>query len=198
MDISSFIQHYGYIAVLLGCILEGETAAVLGGMAANTGLELPKLYLMAFTGAWLCDSILFLVGHYYGPTILKHLSKYQDRIDKIERIIHKHDMLAIIGLRFLYGLRTIGPMSIGIAGVNSVRFIICNAVGSALWSAIFVTIGYSAGKIFEEQLHKIGTNLLPILIIAVFVFSIFFIIRILISKYTRRSHKTNKSALERK
>lgn len=192
MDLSSFIQHYGYIAILLGCILEGETAAVLGGMAANTGLELPTIYLMAFAGAWLCDSILFLVGHYYGPAILKRLTKYQDRIDKIERIIHKHDMLAIIGLRFLYGMRTIGPMSIGIAGINSIRFIICNAVGSALWSAIFVTIGYSAGRIFEEQLHKLGTNLLPILIIAILVFSIFFLIRIFISKYARRTKKSNK------
>lgn len=191
MDISSFIQHYGYIAVVLGCMLEGETAAVLGGMAANAGLELPIIYLMAFGGAWLCDSILFLVGHYYGPAILKRLTKYQDRIEKVERMIRKHDMLAIIGLRFLYGLRTIGPISIGIAGVKSVRFIICNAIGSALWSAIFVTLGYSASKLFQDQLQKIGTNLIPIIIIAVFVFIIFFIIRFLISKYARHTRKSS-------
>lgn len=179
-------------------MLEGETAAVLGGMAANIGLELPMVYLMAFGGAWLCDSLLFLVGHYYGPAILKRLTKYQDRIEKVERMIRKHDMLAIIGLRFLYGLRTIGPISIGIAGINSVRFIICNAIGSALWSAIFVTLGYSASRLFEEQLQKIGMNFIPIIIIAIFVFGIFFIIRFFIGKYARRSHKSAKPLVQNK
>lgn len=185
MDISPFINHYGYLAIVLGCMIEGETVAVLGGIAANHSLSLPMVYLMAFGGAWLCDSVLFLVGHYYGPAIIKRLPKYQHRIDKMERMIRKHDMLAIIGLRFLYGLRTIGPISIGIVGVNSVRFIICNAVGSALWSAIFVTIGYSAGKLFEEQLQKLSNNLVPLLVIAAVVFGIFFIIRTVISKRTR-------------
>lgn len=191
MDLETFITQYGYIAIVLGCILEGETVAVLGGIAANTSLKLPMVYFMAFMGAWLCDSVLFLVGHYYGPAIINKFPKHRTRIEKVEAMIRKHDLLAIIGLRFLYGLRTVGPISIGMAGVNSVRFIICNAVGSALWSSIFVTIGYTAGKLFEEQLHKIGNNLFPVIVIAVVVFGIFFLIRTIISRRHRHHKKTN-------
>lgn len=191
MDLASFIAQYGYIAIVLGAIIEGETVAVLGGIAANTTLSLPMVYFMAFIGAWLCDSVLFLVGHYYGPAIIEKLPKHKDKIEKVEMMIRKHDLLAIVGLRFLYGLRTIGPISIGIAGVNSVRFIICNAVGSALWSSIFVTIGYSAGRIFQEQLHKIGNNLFPVIVIAIVVFSIFFLIRTVIGRRHRHTKKTN-------
>lgn len=81
MDLASFIAQYGYIAIVLGAIIEGETVAVLGGIAANTTLSLPMVYFMAFIGAWLCDSVLFLVGHYYGPAIIEKLPKHKDKID---------------------------------------------------------------------------------------------------------------------
>lgn len=168
-------------------MLEGETVAVLGGLAANTQLSLPLVYLMAFLGGWLWDSVFFLIGHYYGAAITKRFPRYKGKIKKAELIVRKYDLIAIIGLRFLYGLRTIGPMAIGIAKINTLRFIICNAVGAALWSSIFVTIGYSAGRIFQEKLQKLGNNIIPLLIIAVIVFTVFFIIRTLISKRHRQT-----------
>ena len=186
MDLGSFIAQYGYIGIALGCMLEGETIAVLGGMAANTYLSLPIVYLMAFLGTWLWDSALFLIGHRYGAQITRRFSRYQNKIDKVELMIKKYDLLAIIGLRFLYGLRTVGPLAIGISKINILRFIICNAVGSALWSSIFITIGYTAGKVFQEQISKLGQHLIPIIIIAIIIFIIFLIIRILISRYTHR------------
>lgn len=187
MDLSTFIAQYGYFAIALGCMLEGETVAVLGGLAANTQLNLPLVYLMAFLGGWLWDSIFFLIGHHYGASIIKRFPKYKGKIKKAELIARKYDLIAIIGLRFLYGLRTIGPMAIGIAKINTLRFIICNAVGAALWSSIFVTIGYSAGRIFQEKLQKLGNNIIPLLIIAAVVFTVFFIIRTVISRRHRQS-----------
>lgn len=187
MDLSSFIAQYGYIAIALGCMLEGETVAVLGGLAANTQLHLPLVYFMAFIGTWLWDSVFFLLGHQYGPAITNRFPRYKKKIKKVELMVRKYDLIAIIGLRFLYGLRTVGPVAIGIAKINTLRFIICNAVGSALWSSIFVTIGYSAGKIFQEKLQKLGNNLVPVLVIAVIVFIVFFIIRTFISRRNRRS-----------
>lgn len=186
MDLGAFITQYGYAGIALGCMLEGETVAVLGGIAANTYLSLPLVYLMAFLGTWLWDSALFLIGHRYGEKITHRFSKYQDKIDKVEVIIKKYDLLAIIGLRFLYGLRTVGPLALGISKINILRFIICNAIGSALWASIFITIGYTAGKVFQEQLSKLGQHLIPIIIIAIIIFIIFLIIRIIISRYTHK------------
>lgn len=188
MDLGAFIAQYGYIGIALGCMLEGETVAVLGGIAANTYLSLPMVYLMAFLGTWLWDSMLFLIGYRYGPQITNRFSKYQSKINKVESMIKKYDLLAIIGLRFLYGLRTVGPLAVGISKVNIFRFIVCNAVGSALWSSIFITLGYTAGKVFQEQLNKLGHQIVPILIIAVIIFAIFLIIRVLISRYTHKSN----------
>ncbi len=37
-DINGLITQYGYLALLIGCIAEGETFTLLGGVAAHEGL----------------------------------------------------------------------------------------------------------------------------------------------------------------
>ena len=45
----SFIEHYGYLAILVGTFLEGETILILGGVAAQRGyLDLHWVILAAF------------------------------------------------------------------------------------------------------------------------------------------------------
>lgn len=44
MDISNLITQYGYGAVAVGCLLEGEMVLLLAGFAAHRGyLSLPML-----------------------------------------------------------------------------------------------------------------------------------------------------------
>ena len=51
MTIESFIETYGYAAILIGTFLEGETILVLGGFAAHRGyLSLPWVIVAAFAG----------------------------------------------------------------------------------------------------------------------------------------------------
>ena len=55
-------------------------------------------------------------------------------------------MLLIIGVRFMYGLRIIGPMAIGMSRVNWLRFAVLNFVGAVLWALVVVGIGYVFGE----------------------------------------------------
>ncbi|VEA46434.1 membrane protein [Salmonella enterica subsp. arizonae] len=38
MDINTLITHYGYAALVIGSMAEGETVTLLGGVAAHQGL----------------------------------------------------------------------------------------------------------------------------------------------------------------
>jgi len=62
MTLESIVDTYGYVAVLLGTFLEGETILVLGGFAAHRGyLALPWVIVAAFFGS-LCGDQLFFSG----------------------------------------------------------------------------------------------------------------------------------------
>ena len=61
MTLESIVDTYGYLAVLLGTFLEGETILVLGGFAAHRGyLALPWVIVAAFFIA----IMLVIVGVY--------------------------------------------------------------------------------------------------------------------------------------
>jgi len=37
LDLNALIAAYGYWVIFIGCLLEGETVLILGGMAAHQG-----------------------------------------------------------------------------------------------------------------------------------------------------------------
>ena len=72
MTLEHLIDSYGYIVVLIGTLLEGETILVLGGIAAKLGyLELPWVITCAFTGTLLGDQFFFFMGRYKGHAYLE-------------------------------------------------------------------------------------------------------------------------------
>jgi membrane protein DedA with SNARE-associated domain len=63
MHIGELIEKYGYLALLVGTLLEGETVLVMSGYAAHRGyLHLPLVMLIAFVGSSVHDQSFFWVG----------------------------------------------------------------------------------------------------------------------------------------
>ena len=56
-------------------------------------------------------------------------------------------MLFVIGVRFMYGFRIIGPVLIGASRLPPSRFVPLNILGAILWATIFVMLGYFGGAI---------------------------------------------------
>ena len=63
MTLEYLIHTYGYLAILLGTFIEGETVLIMGGLAAQLGyLRLPWVIAAAFVGAVSWDQLLFVAG----------------------------------------------------------------------------------------------------------------------------------------
>ncbi|MGO4843119.1 DedA family protein, partial [Rhizobiaceae sp. 2RAB30] len=57
------VERYGLIAVFLGCLAEGESAAILGGFFAHQHIFVTwHAFVAAFLGAFLGDTLFFLAG----------------------------------------------------------------------------------------------------------------------------------------
>ncbi len=154
LDINALITQYGYLALFIGCIAEGETFTLLGGVAAHEGLlHYVGVVLAAMGGGIVGDQLLYWVGRRWGTRILRRFKKHQDKVVKANRLIKRRPSLFVIGVRFMYGFRLIGPIIIGASRLNPMKFFILNVIGAAMWSLIFVTLGYFAGGIIAPWLH---------------------------------------------
>ena len=71
MDLQGIIENYGYVAILIGTFLEGETILVLAGLAAHQGyLVLIWVILAAFSGSLCGDQLFFYLGRKHSQVVL--------------------------------------------------------------------------------------------------------------------------------
>lgn len=170
MSLSSLIAQYGYAALFVGCLIEGETLLILAGFAAHQGyLQLHWVILVALIGGFLGDQIYFWLGRRHGAWILSRFPRLVPVFDRVNRLIERYHEILIVGIRFLYGLRTAGPMAMGMSAVPAWRFVVFNALGAAVWSLGIGWAGYLFGQalaLFLADLKKLEEIILVAILFA--------------------------------
>lgn len=177
MTLESIVDTYGYVAVLLGTFLEGETILVLGGFAAHRGyLALPGVILAAFIGSLCGDQLFFFLGRRHSQAVLARRPAWKARADKANRLLERFRTPFILIFRFLYGLRTVSPFVIGMSSVPARQFIPLNAIGALVWAVFVGTGGYLFGSALEILIGDIKRYeveaLLAIAIIGILVWTV--------------------------
>jgi membrane protein DedA with SNARE-associated domain len=178
MALAHLLSQYGYLALFAGCLLEGETLPLLAGLAAHQGyLSLPLVMLVAFVGGALGDQIGFFIGRRYGVSILARWPSLDARAARVRHLIDRHAALLIVGVRFMYGLRLIGPVAIGMSDVPARRFIFFNLIGAALWAICVSSAGYFFGHAIEWLIADLERLEQAALVCAVVVVAVILILR---------------------
>lgn len=150
MSIDALISHFGYLAVVVGAFLEGETILVMAALAAHRGyLSLPLVILSAFIGTVCGDQLYFYLGRRHTGYLLRRHPEWRGRVDKMRSLLNRHQILMILSFRFFYGLRTVAPFVIGMSGVPLWQYVVLNVIGAAIWAAAVGCGGYYFGQAAE-------------------------------------------------
>lgn len=157
MDFSLLIHQYGYFAVAVGSFFEGEAILLAGTVAAYHGhLFLPVVFLLAALFSFLGDQPYFFGGRRYGPAMLARCPSLVSRKDRIDDMLEKHQVLLVLSLRFLYGLRMAGLIALGMSRMSAARFLALDFVGALIWAAAVTAGGLGLGKLLDQVLAAIG------------------------------------------
>lgn len=150
MSLEQLIADYGYLAILAGTFLEGETIVILAGVAAQLGyLELHWVIASALAGSFSGDQFYYYLGRHWGPKIIARRLSWQEGAQKVYRLLHRHQYFLILTFRFYYGLRNVTPFAVGAAHLPRLRFFALNLVGAVVWAVVFGYAGYLFGGAFE-------------------------------------------------
>ncbi|MCC5763427.1 DedA family protein, partial [Klebsiella pneumoniae] len=117
MMLQQFLQDFGYFALFLGTFFEGETILVLAGFLAFRGyMQLDTVILTAFLGSYAGDQLWYFLGRRHGRRLLARKPRWQKLGDKALDHVRRHPDLWVLSFRFVYGLRTVMPVAIGLSG----------------------------------------------------------------------------------
>ena len=164
--LESFLAKYGYIAILLGTVFEGETIMIMGGFSAHRGyLELlPWVVLAGFAGNFIQNLIYFILGRRYGNRMMEKHPDWKPRLQQVHGWLARYRSALIVGMRFVPGFRTIGGVAIGMSDVSTGRFIFLNLIGAVLWAVVIGVLGYLCGHVLELIMGDIKHLEVPILV----------------------------------
>jgi membrane protein DedA with SNARE-associated domain len=152
------LNQYGYLAVAGFVLLEdfgvpvpGETILILGAVYAGTGrLQVWLVGVLAFIAAVVGDNIGFVIGHFGGRPLVERYGRFvfltPERLDKATSFFEHRGARIIVIARFIEGLRQANGIIAGISGMHWARFLAFNAVGAALWVAVWTCVGYFSGN----------------------------------------------------
>lgn len=152
-----FVKKWGYLAVLLGSMIEGESVILPAGYFAAQGfLNIYKIMFIAFMGSLVADQLLFFVGQTWGKRAMNRFCEKHETFSAIVQksfsFLNKNQTFYILTFRFIYGIRIMSPVVIGAAGIPFGRFASLNVIAAASWSVLSCGTGYVFGGLLLHHL----------------------------------------------
>ena len=157
MTLETIISQFGYPALIVGLLLEGETVLVFGAfMAHRDYLNLSAVLLIGLLVAFSSDQFFFWLGRTNGNQFLENRPAWKPNVEKAKSLLNRNTNLVFFGFRFIYGLRTVIPFVVGMGKFDTKRFVILNFIGAVVWALIFGMLGYIFGQVAEIILEDVG------------------------------------------
>jgi membrane protein DedA with SNARE-associated domain len=173
-EMEEYIARYGYIAIVIGTFLEGETTVLLGGIFSKLQyMELDHVMAWAFLGTLAGDCTFFFLGKAFGRNIIDRYEFLRSKIPLANGIMKRYGNFIIFLVRFFVGVRGIILLLLGCTDIRKRTFFFYSTMSAALWSIVVSSIGYLFANvvyIFVHDIRKYEKFIIPAILIVVAAF----------------------------
>lgn len=141
MDFSS-LETWGYMAVAFFSFGGSLFIVAAAGVFSFMGhMDLTTALIVAIVFNFMGDNFLFYLGRYHKKDIQPYYAKHKRKIALATLIMRKYGVLAIFIQKFMYGVKTLVPISMALSKYDFKKFIFFNVFATIVF---ILTIGLSA------------------------------------------------------
>jgi len=175
-DTLTNLSTWGYLALAFfsfgGSLIVVAAAGVLSFMGE---MNLIISLLIATTFNFIGDMFLFYLGKYHKEDIKPYFQKHKRKIALSTLILRKYGVLAIFIQKFLYGIKTLIPISMALSRYNFKKFGLYNAVASPFFVFVIMLTSYYAGDTIKVLFESFKAYpWIPILILLSIIASLWY------------------------
>jgi membrane-associated protein len=154
-SVAALVSRYGLLAVFVGTLLEGEGILIVAAALSAQGVLDPvRVWLAASSGAWLGHVFWFTMGRAIRERRLPLGSvAFKARAAKVKRLIEARPVTAVLLLQYLYGLRLVGAVALGLTEFSLLRFVLYQIVNCLVWAGLVGGVAYLLGGLVTETFH---------------------------------------------
>jgi membrane protein DedA with SNARE-associated domain len=169
---TGFIEKAGYGGILFLMVLENvfppipsEVILPFAGFTASQGrLSLAGVIIAGCLGSIIGALPLYYLGYFLGIDKVRRLAQRYGRwvavserdVDNAMQWFREYGPSIVLMGRLIPGVRSLISIPAGICGMTLMRFLLYSAVGTGLWSALLVYLGWLLGKNYEKVSQYVG------------------------------------------
>ena len=171
--IEGYLLLFGLVfAEQIGLPLPAAPTLLIAGALAATGrLNVALVLTTALSASLFADCLWYRAGFLQRDAINRFRLRHPDSslLRKPEWLIKRFGSRSLVFAKFVPGMSLAAPPLSGASGVRLSEFILFDALGSLMWSAAFVGIGYFSsgtikGKSIPIQPHRWLLTCVPVAI----------------------------------
>ncbi len=154
-SVQNIISRWGYLAVFLGTLLEGEITMVVSGFLASQNImDIRLVLLVGSAGGFLGDQLFFIAGRisnrFHALTRLNRNISYR----KARRIVRRYGSYIVLVSRYLVGMRMALSFALGVMRMPFRQFTLLNLISAAVWAPTVGFFGYALGTVAVKALGR--------------------------------------------
>ncbi|MBS9782872.1 MAG: DedA family protein [Arcobacter sp.] len=142
-----FIRDWGYIALFMYSFGGGFVGLIIAGVFSFSG-ELNLFISMIVAGAsnFLGDQFLFYMARKNKIYANEKMKKFGRKIAYSHLLMRKYGSFVVFIQKYLYGVKTLVPLAMGLSKYSLIKFTIFNALSTILWSVLVGYAAFTAGE----------------------------------------------------
>ncbi|WP_236075428.1 VTT domain-containing protein [Mariprofundus sp. EBB-1] len=151
------IDQYGYLAVFLSTVIEGEVVVLAAAALAALGmLEAHWVIAVSAAGAFVGHLLLFAVGRWKGMLIIEAFPLLRRHYPKANKIMDDYANWSVFIFQYLYGMRIVSAILFGCSTISASRFFFLQSINCIIWAFVVYFAGHMIGVVAMQLFEMVG------------------------------------------
>ncbi|MBU0632983.1 DedA family protein [bacterium] len=169
-DMLSNIATYGYIGLFIYSLGGGFVALVAASVLSYMGkMDLATSMVIAFSANAIGDNLLFYLARNQKADMHNYLKKHRRKLALAHIKMKQYGSWIILFQKFIYGIKTLIPIAIGLTKYDLKKFTILNVLSAAVWTLVVGFTSYFSGSAIVKAYDFIAAKpYIAVIIVATF------------------------------
>jgi len=166
-DLLTSLSTYGYIALFLYSFGGGFFGLVAAGALSYMGkMDITLSIMIAATANYIGDMVLFYLARFNKEYTHPYMKNHRRKFALSRVLIKKYGDAVVFIQKYIYGVKTLVPVAMGLSKYSFMRFGILNIPASLLFATFFGMLSYKGGEQIVNAFAYIKENpwILPVVL----------------------------------
>ena len=142
-DILTSLSTYGYIILAFYSFGGGMVALIGAGILSSMGkMDISSAILIATVANFIGDTVLFYLSQTNKKEVMGYMQKHKRKIAYTNLLMRKYGWLAVFLQKYIYGVKTLVPIVMGLTKYDFKKFVMLNFFASVIWGLVVGLVSF--------------------------------------------------------